>query len=798
MPLQEHVQQPLSELLNALYHLETSAGSGMKRCYSAIFRDLPDRLDYPDYYMVIKEPRCLNGIMDSLLRGSYSSPQAVAYDLFLIWSNAREYNEQGSMVYADADKLEGYMERLWRERTPPLPPFESLPRPGALPLPTAAADPERKPKRIKLTGSLAGPSTPAASLGTQGSTKLRLGPSASASPVPTTPSLTLKLGGSRAPPIPGPPPPLPSLPSAPAHPAIQPDLPAASSSARGQSRDLSVVPGSGAPDHGGDGEDGAGGTPSATFPTIPDVESGWMMGDLGAEPTQVYLDILNKIRKYTDASGRPLATPLIDVPDRVARPDYYQLVERPLSLNGIEANINAGVYASPDAFDRDLHHLFYIAKLFIRPDSPGTVYSDLLVLQRLYQELTKQVTPAVRSAVIDDAAALSSVGGGPGNVQHAKGDEAAIGADFKSRATTRPTTKDKVFLDSINFKGEVLKTGDWVHLLNPDNPGKPIIAQIWKTYKRPDSAQRCLSVCWYYRPEETVHPASRTFYENEVFKTGVFVDHVVEDFVDRCFVMFFTKYTRGRPKPPAWQPSIPLYVCEYRYKDDVKAFKKIKSWSSCVPEEIRKHEYDFEPFEDERVDTLAKVKSPFVRGVAGPGRLDGANPAYHFSQDGKPATAEEVQVQHQVQAQAQAQLHPQDVPMELDDNVALAVEAATSAALASFGAPAQQSASDFSTTAALAALSSFDIPAAASPTVELAPAPVAAPTPAELAAANEFFAPLPPSIASKFRSDAFGDLLWFSAPAASVPETARARPTHSLEYLYWRALQKRSGTGEAA
>lgn len=39
-------------------------------------------------------------------RGAYTSAQAVAFDLFLIWSNAREYNEQGSLVYADADKLE--------------------------------------------------------------------------------------------------------------------------------------------------------------------------------------------------------------------------------------------------------------------------------------------------------------------------------------------------------------------------------------------------------------------------------------------------------------------------------------------------------------------------------------------------------------------------------------------------------------------------------------------------------------------------------------------------------------------
>lgn len=50
---------------------------------------------------------------ESLQRGSYSSPQAVAYDLFLIWANAREYNEQGSMVYADADKLEVRSFLVW-------------------------------------------------------------------------------------------------------------------------------------------------------------------------------------------------------------------------------------------------------------------------------------------------------------------------------------------------------------------------------------------------------------------------------------------------------------------------------------------------------------------------------------------------------------------------------------------------------------------------------------------------------------------------------------------------------------
>lgn len=44
-------------------------------------------------------------------------------------------------------------------------------------------------------------------------------------------------------------------------------------------------------------------------------------------------------------------------------------------------------------------------------------------------------------------------------MQHAKGDEGVQGSDQKSRATTRPTLRDKIFLDCINFKGQTLRTG---------------------------------------------------------------------------------------------------------------------------------------------------------------------------------------------------------------------------------------------------------------------------------------------------------------------------------------------------
>lgn len=235
--------------------------------------------------------------------------------------------------------------------------------------------------------------------------------------------------------------------------------------------------------------------------------------------------------------------------------------------------------------------------------------------------------------------------------------------------------------------------------------------------------------------------------------------------------MFFTRYVRGRPK--IWYPGMPLYVVEHRYKDDVKSFKKIKNWNSCVPEEVRKNEYELVPFPDERVDILRRIKSPFVRGVAGPGGIGEAmeneeedQARYHFLPSGEPATVQRVKVEMQA-----------------------AAEAGSSMAL--YGAPV-------AVPAPLPSIPplAFVAPVATPPTVSGA-------TPAEQAIATESFYPLPVEIracflalplewwlivrsaGSKFRADESGDLLWFTAPALSAP--APSRPTHSLEYLYWRA-----------
>jgi chromatin structure-remodeling complex subunit RSC1/2 len=134
------------------------------------------------------------------------------------------------------------------------------------------------------------------------------------------------------------------------------------------------------------------------------------------------------------------------------------------------------------------------------------------------------------------------------------------------------------------------------------------VAQIFRTWKDPDG-QIWINACWYYRPEQTVHWVEKRFYQDEVVKTGQYRDHSIDEVIGKCFVMFFTRYSRGRPKGVD-ENKIPIYVCESRYNETEKHFNRIKTWKSCVPDAVRGEDYEVDLFEKQRV--LKKVPSPIA------------------------------------------------------------------------------------------------------------------------------------------------------------------------------------------
>ena len=87
---------------------------------------------------------------------------------------------------------------------------------------------------------------------------------------------------------------------------------------------------------------------------------------------------------------------------------------------------------------------------------------------------------------------------------------------------------------------------------------------------------RYMTVNWYYRPCQTSHLAQRTFYEQEIFKTSLFVDHKLEDVIERISVMHIDDYLKGRYD--SWTDDMPLYVVEHRWIIETNSFSKIAKW----------------------------------------------------------------------------------------------------------------------------------------------------------------------------------------------------------------------------
>eukprot|EP00501_MAST-03F_sp_TOSAG23-6_P001476 GSMAST32.ASY1.ANO1.1534.1 assembled CDS len=79
--------------------------------WTELFFELPDKELYPDYYKLIKSPIDLIMISKSIDAGKYRSLSAFANDIDLMFSNAKKYNMEGSLILEDVEYMENYFIR---------------------------------------------------------------------------------------------------------------------------------------------------------------------------------------------------------------------------------------------------------------------------------------------------------------------------------------------------------------------------------------------------------------------------------------------------------------------------------------------------------------------------------------------------------------------------------------------------------------------------------------------------------------------------------------------------------------
>ncbi|CAG8982462.1 hypothetical protein HYALB_00009956 [Hymenoscyphus albidus] len=275
--------------------------------------------------------------------------------------------------------------------------------------------------------------------------------------------------------------------------------------------------------------------------------------------------ILKTLRKFKNDNNELKVLHFEKLPDKTVMPEYYQEIKHPIAMDTIKKRAKRKNYQSVDQVMKDLDLMFENAKSYNLEDSQ--VYKDAVDLQKEAKTIAEQ--------------------------EKQKPDE-----DFADEDGRLP-------LSEILHNGELWKVGDWIHLANPNDVTKPIVAQVYRTWQDP-TGQKWINACWYYRPEQTVHRYEKHFFENEVVKTGQYRDHKIDEVVDRCFVMFFTRFNKGRPR--GFPADKEVYVCEARYNEMQHKLNKIKTWASCVPDEVREKDYEMDLFDVPR--STKKVPSP--------------------------------------------------------------------------------------------------------------------------------------------------------------------------------------------
>lgn len=291
-----------------------------------------------------------------------------------------------------------------------------------------------------------------------------------------------------------------------------------------------------------------------------------------------------------DDGTRVLSDPLEECPDRADNPEYYEQIARPTSLQAITHRIVHCEYAMPALFEHDMLQLFSNVCQWYGLGTDG--YGEMTTLQRLYNELTPS-----RGRLVDGSGTRHGKGR-PSDIdlvssQHTKAKARALQKFASSpygpgHEPPRPDKQPKILsMDAAAFKGRTYHVGDWVHIMNPVDPSRPIVGQIFRLYKRMDKPGTFFSACWYYRPEQTHHASSRLFADNELVQTGVYGEHAIEDLLGDVLVLFHTAYQRARPSAAYWDKDTPVYMVEFKYDVETHEFFPIHSWASCVPAVVR-------------------------------------------------------------------------------------------------------------------------------------------------------------------------------------------------------------------
>ncbi|XP_041944368.1 protein polybromo-1 isoform X5 [Alosa sapidissima] len=544
-----------------------------------LFMVKPSKKDYPDYYKIILEPMDLRTIDHNIRSDKYMSEETMMEDMRLMFRNARHYNEEGSQVYNDANILEKILREKRRELGP-IPDEDDIISPK-LKIRKSGISPKKSkyltPLQQKLNELYEAVKNYTDKRGRRLSTIFLRLPSraelpdyyvAIKKPVDMEKVKSHMLANKYQ-----------------DVDALVEDLVLMFNNACTYNEPESLIYKDALVLH------------KVLLETRRDLEGGddAHVPDVARLIQDLIRSLFVSVLGHQDDEGRCYSDSLAEIPAA----DPANADRPPLNFEIIRANVDKGSYKRLDVFQDHMFEVLEKARRLHRTDSE--IFEDAVELQqffiRIRDELCKNGEILMSPALSYTSKHLHS------DVEKEKKEklpkeleEDKLKREEEKKEAERSEDSSggpwqgvqRTYSQDCSFKDNMYHVGDYVYVEPAEQSLQPHIVCIERLWQD-DAGEKWLYGCWFYRPNETFHLATRKFLEKEVFKSDYYNKVPVSKILGKCVVMFVKEYFKLHPEGFRAED---VFVCESRYSAKTKSFKKIKMWTmplsslKFVPREV--------------------------------------------------------------------------------------------------------------------------------------------------------------------------------------------------------------------
>lgn len=245
---------------------------------------------------------------------------------------------------------------------------------------------------------------------------------------------------------------------------------------------------------------------------------------------------------------------------------------RALNLDLIKRRLDRGLYKRLDLFQRDMFAVLERARNLSRSDSQ--IFEDSVELQTRFIRIRDEACGhgeilQSRALLYTQSDLLKSVEALRSEKQQVEqpeeGGEDEEGGD--------QTEGEDAKTNTATFNQQEYHVGEFVYTENTERGQEaPYIFLIENIFTNKEGEQM-IHGNQFFRPIETFHVPTRKFLENEVFRTDVHKNVSFAQIEGRCYVMSVKDYFKDRPDGFEDKD---VYVCESRYNSKARSFKKMK------------------------------------------------------------------------------------------------------------------------------------------------------------------------------------------------------------------------------